>query len=152
MTLTRVVCALAISGLVAAGAVTGVLFAAAPASAVAATTQVVLINYCGDHGKVQPATEDLPGCMPSNEYVSGLKWTSWRSVAYGSGVLRVNGCTPSCAQGKYVNYPILTVLWRAERWPGHPGHSYFSRMTMIFTGSHHPSGPAAQSLRLPAAG
>ena len=72
--------------------------------------------------------------MPFNEYGSGLKWTHWRSVAYGSGVFRVNNCTPSCAQGTYVNYPILTVLWRAEPWPGHAGHDYFSRMTVIFTG------------------
>jgi hypothetical protein len=149
---TRVRSLVAIAGLVASGTVAGFLLAAAPASAVPVTTQVALISYCGDHGTVRPATEDLPGCMPSNEYVSGLKWTSWRSVAYGSGILRVNNCTPSCAQGTYVNYPILTVLWRAEPWPGNAGHHYFSRMTVIFTGSRHPHGPAAQTLTLPAAG
>jgi hypothetical protein len=148
---TRVRC-LAVAGLVASGTLAGTLLAAAPASAVPVTTQVALINYCDGHGKIRPATEDLPGCMPSNEYLSGLKWTHWRSVAYGGGVFRVNNCTPSCAEGTYVNYPILTVLWRAEPWPGHAGHDYFSRMTVIFTGSHHPRGPAAQTLRLPAAG
>ena len=110
----------------------------------------MLINYCSDHGKVRPSTEDLPGCMPSNEYLAGLKWTSWRSVAYGSGVFRVNNCTPTCAQGKYVSYPILTVLWRAEPWPGHAGRDYFSRVTVIFTGAHHPHGPPPQTLTLPA--
>jgi hypothetical protein len=65
-------------------------------------------------------------------------------------VFRVNNCTPSCAQGTYVNYPILTVLWRAEPWPEHDGRAYFSRLTVIFTGAHHPHGPAAQTLVLPA--
>ncbi len=153
MRLTRTRVMLAIGGLVAAGTVAGALLPAASAAAVpAAARQVVLIDYCGDHGKVRPATEDLPGCMPSNEYLASLKWTSWRSVAYGSGVFRVNDCTPTCAQGKYVSYPILTVLWRAERWPGHAGRDYFSRLTFIFTGAHHPHGPAAQTTTLPAAG
>ncbi len=144
---------LAIAGLVASGTAAGTVLAAAPASAVpAAARPVVLINYCSDHGKVRPVTEDLPGCMPSNEYLAGLKWTSWGSVAYGGGVFRVNNCTPTCAQGKYVSYPILTVAWRAKPWPGHTGREYFSRMTVIFTGAHHPHGPAAQTLTLPAAG
>jgi hypothetical protein len=112
----------------------------------------VLINYCGNHGLVKPATEDLPGCMPSNEYLAGLTWTSWGSTAYGHGVFKVNNCTPSCATGHYVNYPILTVLWRAIPWPGHTGHSFFSRLTVIFTGATHPRGPAAQTIWLPAAG
>src|SRR5271165_4383428 len=172
MGLTRARCLLAVGGLVASGVMAGTVLAAAPASAGSAsagsasagsasagsasagsasagpamTTQVALINYCGDHGRVRPASEDLPGCMPSSEYLSKLTWASWRSVAYGSGVFRVNDCTPTCAQGTYVSYPILTVLWRAEPWPGHTGHSYFSRLTVIFTGSHHPSGPTAQTL------
>jgi hypothetical protein len=74
MKLTRMRLVLAVSGLVASGTVGGTILAAAPASAVPSTSApVVLINYCGDHGRVQPATEDLPGCMPSNEYLAALK-------------------------------------------------------------------------------
>jgi hypothetical protein len=152
MRLTRMRLMLAGGALIASGTVAGTVLAAVPASAVPAVTQVALVNYCSGHGQVRPVTEDLPGCMPSNEYLAGLKWTSWRSVAYGGGVFRVNNCTPSCAQGKYVSYPVLTVLWRAKPWPGHAGRDYFSRMTVIFTGAHHPHGPAAQTLTLPAAG
>jgi hypothetical protein len=123
--------------------------AIAASSSAAAAPQYVLINYCGDHGKVRPAAEDLPGCMPSNEYMNKLKWVSWRSVAYGSGTLAVNSCTPSCAGGKYIKYPVLTVLWRAETWKGHAGRDYFSRMTLVFTGKR-PRGPVAQTLTLPA--
>ena len=98
------------------------------ASASAASRPVVLVS-CGGVGQVRPARYDGTGCMPSNELVAGLTWTSWRSAAFGSGVLKVNDCTPTCAQGRYVKYPILVVLWRARPWPGHPGRAYFSQLT-----------------------
>ena len=152
MRLTRVRLMLAVSGLVVSGTVAGTVLAASPASALpTATAPVVLINYCGDHGTVRPATEDLPGCMPSNSFIASMRWTSWRSVAYGSATFKVNNCTPSssCGPSQFTKYPILTVLWRAESWPGHAGRKYFSRLTVIFTGVHHPHGPAAQTIVLP---
>jgi hypothetical protein len=75
---------------------------------------------------------------------------SWKSVAYGSGTLKVNSCNPNCATGKYIRYPVLTVLWRAESRPRHAGQRYFSRLTFIFTGKR-PAGAAAQTIVLPAA-
>ncbi len=114
-------------------------------SASAASGQVVLVNCHGD-GQVRPAGYDI-GCMPSNELVVGLTWTSWRSTAFGSGILKVNDCTPTCAQGSYVKYPILVVLWRAEPW--HWGQQYFSRLTWIFTGQRPGRVPAAQTFVLP---
>ena len=116
----------------------------------AGSSQVVLVN-CSGHGQVRPAGYDI-GCMPSSELVTGLKWTSWRSVAFGSGVLKVNDCTPSCAQGKYISYPILTVLWRAGPWPEHPGQEYYSRLTWIFTSNRPGHVPAAQTFTLPSSG
>jgi hypothetical protein len=152
MRFTRARIFLTAGTLAATGAMAGAIITALPASAGASTSQVSLINYCNDHGKVRPGGEDLPGCMPSSEFLSGLKWTSWRSVAYGSGVFRVNNCTPSssCGPSMFTKYPILTVLWRAEPWPGHPGHKYFSRLTVIFDGKAHPHGPSAQTIKLPA--
>ena len=131
-----------------AAALAGVVLAAGPASA--ESSQVVLVN-CSGHGQVRPAGYD-PSCMPSSELVTGLTWTSWRPVAFGSGVLKVNDCTPSCAQGKYISYPILTVLWRARPWPGHPGQKYFSRLTWIFTSNRPDHLPAAQTFTLPSSG
>jgi len=116
----------------------------------AGSSQVVLVN-CKGAGQVRPAGYDI-GCMPSNELVTGLTWTSWRSAAFGSGTLKVNNCTPSCAQGSYVKYPILTVLWRAEPWPKHAGQEYFSRLTWIFTGNRPGHVPAAQTFVLPSSG
>ena len=96
MRLIRVRVALAGALVAIAGTTAGVVLAAGPASA--ESSQVVLVNC--------------------SELVTGLTWTSWRPVAFGSGVLKVNDCTPSCAQGKYISYPILTVLWRARQADG----------------------------------
>ena len=133
-------------GLMAIAATAGGVVLAGPASA--GSSQVVLVN-CGGVGQVRPAGYDI-GCMPSNELVTGLTWTSWRSVAFGSGTLEVNDCTPTCAQGTYIKYPILVVLWRAERWSKHPGQNYFSRLTWIFTGNRPGRVSAAQTFVLPA--
>jgi len=138
----------------AASAATAATLVAAPASArpetPASPRPVVLVNPCTGGGQVKPATYDI-GCMASQEFVSGLSWTSWKSVAFGSGTLKVNNCTPSCAAGKYVKFPILVVLWRAQPWPHHAGRLYFSRLTWIFTGKR-PSvvHQAAQTFNLPA--
>ena len=136
-------------GLLAVAATTSGVVLAGPASA-AGSGQAVLVN-CAGTGQVRPAGYDI-GCMPSQELVTGLTWTSWRSAAFGSGILKVNDCTPTCAQGKYVRYPILVVLWRARPWPKHPGLAYFSRLTWIFTGNRPAHAPAAQTFALPASG
>lgn len=135
-------------GLMAIGATAAGVVLAGPASA--GSSQVVLVS-CRGTGQVRPAGYDI-GCMPSQELITGLAWTSWRSVAFGAGTLKVNACTPTCAQGRYVKYPILVVLWRAEPRPGHLGQSYFSRLTWIFTGQRPGHVPAAQTFVLPASG
>jgi hypothetical protein len=150
MKLTRTRSFLA-AGLVAvAGTATAAVLIAGPASARPAapvsTHPVVLVACPGGPGFVKPATYDI-GCMPSSEFISGLTWTSWKSVAFGSGTLKVNS---GGATGKYVKFPILVVLWRAQPWPHHAGRQYFSRLTWIFTGKR-PSvvHVAAQTLFLP---
>ena len=135
----------------AAAGVTAAGPASAASAAPAASGPVVLVS-CTGAGQVRPARYDGIGCMPSNELVAGLTWTSWRSAAFGGGVLKVNDCTPTCAQGSYVKYPILVVLWRARPWPGHPGREYFSRLTWIFTAQRPGHAPAAQTFTLPASG
>ena len=154
MTLTRTRSFLA-AGLVAATSLaTAAVMIAGPASAKpgapASPRPVVLVNPCPPgQGQVKPSTYDI-GCMPSQEFISGLTWTSWRSVAFGSGTLKVNNCDPSCAMGKYIKFPILVVLWRAQPWPHHAGRQYFSRLTWIFTGKR-PRGThaTAQTFSLP---
>jgi len=151
MRFTRVHAALAAGLIAASGAVTGTVLTAGPAAAgpaAAASRPVVVVN-CAGHGKVRPTQYDL-GCMPSSEYLARLKWASWHRVAFGEGVLKVNDCTPTCAHGKYVSYPILTVLWRARPWPGHAGRAYFTRLTWIFTDKRPGHVRASHTYALPA--
>src|SRR5260221_13719876 len=147
MKLIRVRAMLAAGIIAAAGTVTGTVLAASPASA--ASPPVVLV---GCHGKVlvRPAVYDI-GCMPSNEFVGGLSWTSWRSVAFGSGVLKVNNCTPSssCGPSKFTKYPILVVLWRDAPPPSPPGRAFHPRI-LSFTGEWPPRVPVTQTFTLPA--
>jgi len=145
----RVRAMLAAGLIAAAGTVTGIVATADPASA--ASSPVVLVG-CRGAGLVRPAVYDI-GCMPSSEFMAGLTWVSWRSVAFGSGVFKVNNCNPSssCGPSKFTKYPILTVLWRAEPWPHHPGRDYFSRMTFIFTGARGQN-PVSQTVALPSRG
>jgi hypothetical protein len=152
MRLTRVRVLLAVGLMASAATITGTALAAAAAPA---TTHRVVLVQCSGAGQVRPSTTDQPGCMASNEYIPVLKWTSWASSAFGSGTLAVNKCTPSssCGPSKFTRYPILIVLWKAAAWPNHAGHQYFTRMTLIFTGSrkHAPRGSSAQTFTLLAA-
>ncbi len=144
MRLTRVRVLLA-AGVMARTA-TATTTALAASSASAASRPVVVVN-CAGHGQVRACGYDV-GCV-AHEFLTGLRWTSWGPVAFGGGVLKVNDCTPSCAAGKFVKYPILTVLWRASPWPHHAGQAYFSRLTWIFTGKRPGHVPAAQTITLP---
>jgi len=141
MRLTRTRSLLAAGLAAVTGTATTAVLIAGPASAnPAAPTSshpVVVVACQGQGGQVRPSTYDVL-CMPSHQYISGLSWTSWRSVAFGSGTLKANNCLPSCAKGKYISYPILVVLWRAQPWPNHAGRQYFSRLTWILTGKRPP--------------
>ena len=143
MKLTRMKVFLAGGMLTATGMAAGATLAAVPASAQA--SQVVLVS-CAGTGQVRPSGYDI-GCM-ANELLAQLHWTSWRSVAFGTGELKVNNCTPSCAQGKYIDYPVLTVLWRPS--PAAPRRPVLlRRLTWIFTGPYPRGAAAAQTITLP---
>jgi hypothetical protein len=144
----------AAAGLVTIAATAFAALAAAPASAhpsaAAKATPVVLVNQCTGKGQVKPSpTIPLPECMPSSVFIGKASWTSWASVAFGAAVLDVNNCTPSCAGGKYIKYPILIVLWRAEPWAGKKGEDYFSRMTWIYDGKRPSRVPLTNTIDWP---
>jgi hypothetical protein len=145
MRLTRVRITVAAGLLALSGTVTATALAVVPASA--GSSPVVMVS-CAGQGQVRPGGYDV-GCT-ANELLRTLHWQTWRGTAYGNGVLKVDDCTPTCAQGKYIDYPVLIVLWRPMSWPGHAGHRYFTRMTWIFTGKRPAHARAAQTLTLPA--
>jgi hypothetical protein len=132
MRLTRVRVLLAV-GVASAAMITGT---ALTASAAPATSHQVVLVQCNGTGQVKPSATDQPGCMPSNELIPKLKWASWTSSAFATGVVAVNNCTPSssCGPSKFTRYPILVVLWKAAAWPKHAGRDYFTKMTIILNG------------------
>jgi hypothetical protein len=108
----------------------------APAGAGATATATPVIVRCGALGQRHPA-EYVLTCAGTGAQLIGLQWVSWGpSSAFAAGSEVVNDCVPSCAGGTGHAFPALVALWRAEPRPGHPGKRYFTRMTIIYTGSH----------------
>ena len=78
-------------------------------------------------------------CADANDVLVDLHWVSWRpAAAFATGIEQINDCTPTCAAGKFISYPILVDLWRPEPLPGHPGVFYFSRVTRVYTANRPP--------------
>jgi hypothetical protein len=115
----------AASQLALAGAASTALMAAGPASAT--PSQVVAVG-CDGRGQVRPTGFDNFGCMPSQELLTGLHWTSWRSAAFGHGTLKVNDCTDlrpgQVHQVPGPDGPVAAQAMAAARRPGllQPAH------------------------------
>lgn len=102
----------------------------------ATTTWPVVVDCVGD-AQSKPGIMIL-ACADAGDVLTGLHWSSWGNQAFGTGTEKINDCTPDCADGKFISYPALVVLWRPEARPGHPGQRYFSRVTRIYTGARPP--------------
>jgi hypothetical protein len=103
----------------------------------ASRAQTVAVN-CQFKPQVRPSAMILT-CADANDVLTGLHWVSWGTgAAFATGIEQINDCTPYCAAGKFINYPVLVDLWRAEPLPGHPGVLYFSRVTRVYTANRPP--------------
>ncbi|MFY9783365.1 MAG: hypothetical protein WAK12_07515 [Acidimicrobiales bacterium] len=52
-------------------------------------------------------------CADANAEFTHLAWQDWGdATAYGSGVVRWNDCTPSCAGGTWKSLPVTVWAWR----------------------------------------
>jgi hypothetical protein len=103
----------------------------------ASTAKTVVIN-CQFKPEIRPSAMILT-CADANDVLTGLHWVSWGTgAAFATGIEQINDCTPYCAAGKFINYPVLVDLWRAEPLPGHPGVLYFSRVTRVYTANRPP--------------
>jgi hypothetical protein len=98
---------------------------------------VVLVN-CQHRGVILPRAYILT-CADAGDYLTGLRWVSWRDVAYGAGTEKVNSCVPSCAAGHFRSYHVLITLWRARPRGHGTGQLKFTRLTEIYTGSMRPA-------------
>jgi len=103
----------------------------------APTARTVVVN-CLFKPQTRPSWFILT-CADAGDSLTSLHWVSWGSgAAFATGIERINDCTPDCAAGKFINYPVLVNLWRPEPLPGHPGTLYFSRVTRVYTANRPP--------------
>ena len=99
--------------------------------------QTVVVN-CSFKQQTRPSDFILT-CADAGDVLAHLHWVSWGSTAaFATGIEQINDCTPNCAAGKFINYPVLVNLWRPEPLRGHPGTSYFTRATRVYTNNRPP--------------
>jgi hypothetical protein len=122
---------------------TGCASASAPARAAdTAYTQVfseqtVVVN-CLFKQQTRPSDFILT-CADAGDVLAHLHWVSWGpTAAFATGTEQINDCTPNCAAGKFISYPVLVDLWRPESLPHHPGTLYYSRITRVYTNNRPP--------------
>jgi hypothetical protein len=99
--------------------------------------QTVVVN-CLFKQQTRPSDFILT-CADAGDVLADLHWVSWApTAAFATGTEQINDCTPNCAAGKFIDYPVLVNLWRPEPLPGHPGTLYFSRVTRVYTSNRPP--------------
>jgi hypothetical protein len=99
--------------------------------------QTVVVN-CLFKQQTEPSNFIL-ACADAGDVLAHLHWVSWGpTAAFATGVEQINDCTPNCAAGKFINYPVLVDLWRPEPLPHHPGALYYSRATRVYTANRPP--------------
>jgi hypothetical protein len=102
-----------------------------------ASLKTVVVN-CEFKQQTRPSSFILT-CADAGDVLAHLRWVSWSTdAAFATGVEQINNCTPDCAAGKFINYPVLVDLWRPEPLPGHHGVLYFSRATRVYTANRPP--------------
>jgi hypothetical protein len=130
------------------GAAAAILAAGAGSATAAPAARPVVVVTCTGRTAVRPSTYVLT-CADGNNYLSRLRWVHWAGEAFGMGLQRINACHPTCVSGKFYSFPVLVTLWRPRRLPGRHGLLYFSRLTLIHTGSlrlpHNPDLPQTET-------
>jgi hypothetical protein len=110
---------------------------AAPSSAAARRPHYVVLD-CGFKPQVRPATY-VWTCADYGTGIQDMHWTSWtRHLASGYGTFWENDCTPNCAAGKIIDYPVLATFWGSAKVPGHPADRRYTELTLVFTGKRPP--------------
>jgi hypothetical protein len=72
-------------------------------------------------------------CGDGNTVLSGLRWSSFGGAgARAKGTLEMNTCTPNCAQGKVVRYPVTVKAAAPRSCKG--GLRVYNKLTLQFTG------------------
>jgi hypothetical protein len=123
--------------LVCAGAAFAVAAIPAQASAVgvsaAPSRARAAVVDCLQSPQIRPR-DFLLACADGNNFLTSLRWTSWRSgSARGTGRDVANDCRPYCAAGHFHSYPVRVRLDHARPWKGHPHRWQYTRLTLHYT-------------------
>jgi hypothetical protein len=98
---------------------------------VASAAPTVKITNCVKASS-RPSSVTLT-CGDGNTVLSGLRWSSFGGTsAQARGTLEMNTCTPNCAAGKVVKYPV-TVRADGQR-SCKAGLRVYDKVTLKFTG------------------
>ena len=101
----------------------------------AAAGSVPVVVDCAVHAQTRPGQYVL-ACGDGGAYLAGLRWATWgSSAAFADGISTFSDCVPNCVAGHGRSFPVLVALWRPEPRPDHAGERYFTRLTIIHTGS-----------------
>ncbi len=124
-----------IAAVTAGGSVTGCASRAVrpsgPAAVAAAQQASVPVVFDCNRVQIRQSMFMLT-CADDGDFLDRLRWFSWASAAFGSGIEWIHDCVPSCvSNGTFHTFPVLVVLWRPGPWPDHRGRYYFTRLTEI---------------------
>lgn len=117
------------------------------AAGLAARAEVTYLVECVEDQLVQrPKTFTLT-CADANQFLDRLQWADWGAdTARATGVVTVNLCEPSCAQGKEASYPVrVTASGLVE---GEASATYRT-LTVTATGERPQGTPRVETFDLP---
>jgi hypothetical protein len=118
---------------------------AAPSALALSKPARVLVPTDCKHAKYKPAGI-VVACGDGNDRLTHLSWTTWTTTtATGRGVDELNSCTPSCAAGRFVSYP-MTVTLSKPRKCAKAHSSLFSRAKIQYTDKRPPHVAKSQTL------
>jgi hypothetical protein len=101
---------------------------APPSERAAQSVKTPAIFTCDSVPTTRPRYYRL-ACATGQQYLASLHWSEWTvSGASGEGELAADNCIPDCAEGKFVNNPVLISL--SDPRTGQHGIRYFSKMTI----------------------
>ena len=111
--------------------------AAGTAAASSAAPEYVMLN-CDFKAVVRPSSYVL-ACADDGMGLESMQWTSWTAhLASGYGTFYEKNCTPSCASGRILDYPVIITAWGSAGVTGHPSERRYTELTLTFPGTSRP--------------
>jgi hypothetical protein len=107
--------------------VVAVVAAGAIAASGAGTVKITNCNRASSRPKQVTLT-----CGDGNTALSGLRWSSFGGgSATAAGTFEMNTCTPNCAEGKVVRYPVSVKAYNTRSCKR--GLKVYNKLTLKFT-------------------